>query len=189
MRDETLGYPEHRETVEHLERHVARARPPDDLFDRIVAETQPGRVTPLRRRSSWWAPPAAAAVAAAAAVLVTLTATRDSGLGDPAQRASIAGTVLRGTAALYRPEERDGLVVFDLERVPEPPPASYYQIWISPAGGPKVPIGTFTPEDGKAHLEIRLPRPGRYLSIDISVEEEEGPPAHSGRSIATARLQ
>lgn len=189
MSDETLGIPEHRDTVEQLERRVARVRPPEDLFDRIVAETEPARVTPLRRRFTRWAlPAAAAAAAAAAAVLITLSVTQEDGLGDPVQRASIAGTALRGTAALYRPAERDGLVVFDLERVPEPPPASYYQIWIARAGGPKVPIGTFTPEDGKVHLELRLPAPGRYLSIDISVEEEEGPPAHSGRSIATARL-
>jgi anti-sigma-K factor RskA len=189
MSDEPMGIPEHRETVERLERGVARVKPPDDLFDRIVAETQPARVIPLRRRFTSWASPAAtAAVAAAAAVLVTVAVTRDDGLGDPVRRASITGTNVRGTAALYRPDERDGLVVLDLDRVPDPPRAHYYEIWISRPGGRKVPIGAFTPEDGKAHLELPLPTPGKYLSIDISVEEEDGPPDHSGRSIAAARL-
>lgn len=189
MSDEPMGMPEHRETVERLEHGVARVHPPDDLFDRIVAETQPARVIPLRRRfASWASPAAAAAAAAAAAVLITVAVTRDEGLGDPVRRAAITGTNVRGTAALYRPEERDGLIVLDLDRVPDPPSGNYYEIWIARPGGQKVPIGTFVPEDGKAHLELRLPTPGKYLSIDISVEDEDGPPDHSGRSIAAARL-
>ena len=189
MSDELMGVPEHRDTVERLERGVARVKPPDDLFDRIVAETQPARVIPLRRRfTAWTAPAATAAMAAAAAVLITVAVTRDDGLGDPVRRASITGTNVKGTAALYRPDERDGLVVLDLDRVPDPPRNNYYEIWISRPGGRKVPIGAFTPENGKAHLELPLPTPGKYLSIDISVEEEDGPPDHSGRSIAAARL-
>lgn len=189
MSNKPMGIPEHRETVEHLERGVARVLPPDDLFDRIAAETQPARVVPLRRRLTSWASPATAtAVAAAAAVLITVAVTRDDGLGDPFRRASLTGANVRGTAALYRPDDRDGLIVLDLDRVPDPPRAHYYEVWIAREGGRKVPIGTFTPEDGKVHLELRLPTPGTYLSIDISIEEEDGPPDHSGRSIAAARL-
>lgn len=190
MGDETLGIPEHGDTVERLERGVARVTPPDDLFDRILVETRSARVVPLRRRAPRWAPPvAAAAAAAAAAVFVTASVTREGGgLGDPVRRATLTGRNVAGTAALYRPQERDGVLAVDLERVPEPPPASYYVIWVGLPGGRKLPVGTFTPEDGKVHLELRLPKPGRYLSIDISIEEEGGPPAHSGRSIATARL-
>lgn len=190
MSDETLGIPEHRDTIERLERGVARVVPPGDLFERIAAETRPAQVVPFRRRISRWASPVAAAAAAAAvAVVVTASVTGESdGLGDPIRTASIAGRNVSGTVALYRPDERDGLVVLDLERVPAPPSTSYYEIWIARPDGRKVPIGTFTPEDGEVHLELRLPKPGRYLSIDISVEQEGGPPDHSGRSIATARL-
>ena len=185
-----LGIPEHRDTVERLERGVARVAPPEDLFDRIVAETRPAQVIPFRRRLSTWAAPAvAAAVAAAAAVAITVSVTGDGdGLGDPVRRASLTGANVDGTVALYRPGEADGMVVVDLERVPKPPPASYYEIWLALPSGEKVPIGTFTPEDDKVHLELRLPKAGRFLSIDISVEEEGGPPEHSGQSIATARL-
>jgi hypothetical protein len=184
--DDGLGFPEHRETVERLGRGLAPVAPPDGLFDRIVAETRPAPVVPLRRRLSTWAAPA---LAAAAAVLVTLAVTRDGdGLGEPAQRGTIRSALVDGSVALYQPEQRDGMVVVDLDRVPEPPAAHFYEIWISGPGGLRVPIGTFTPEDGKVHLELRLPIPGRYLSIDISVEERGGPPDHSGRSVATARL-
>jgi len=190
MSDDALGVPEHRDTVERLERGVARVAPPDDLFDRIAAETRPAPVLPLRRRIAVWvAPAAAAAVGAAAAVLITLSVT-DGGedLGGPVAKTSFTGARVSGEVALYRPDERDGLVVVDLERVPQPPAASYYEIWIARSDGRKVPIGTFTPQEGKAHLELRLPKPGRYLSIDISIEDENGPPDHSGRTIAAARL-
>lgn len=189
MTDDGLGFPEHGETVERLERAMAPVRPPDDLFDRILAETRPAQVLPFRRRIARTASPVvAAAVATVGAVLLTLRLTGGDGLGDPVLRAALASRSIEGTAALYRPDERDGMLVVDLDRVPQPPPASYYEIWISRPDGRKVPIGTFTPEDGKVHLELRLPTPGRYLSVDISVEEEDGPPEHSGRSVATARL-
>jgi hypothetical protein len=184
--DDGLGFPEHRETVERLERGIAPVAPPVDLFDRIVAQTRPAPVVPLHRRVSTWAAPA---LAAAAAVLITLAVTQDgNGLGDPARQGTIRSALLDGKVALYRPDQRDGLVVVDLERVPDPPAAHFYEIWIVGPGGRQVPIGTFTPEDGKAHLELRLPTPGRYLSIDISIEDEGGPPDHSGRSVAAARL-
>jgi hypothetical protein len=183
---EGLGFPEHRDTVERLERGVARVTPPEGLFDRILAETKPAPVVPLRRRVVTWAAPA---FAAAAAVLATIAVTADGdGLGDPVRKASLTGRNVSGTAALYRPDERDGMVVLDLDRFPAPPPGSYFEIWLTLPGGHKVPVGTFTPEEGKTHLELRLPKAGRYLSIDISVEEESGPPDHSGRTVATARL-
>jgi anti-sigma-K factor RskA len=184
--DDGLGFPEHRDTVSRLDRGVARVSPPEDLFDRILADTRPARPTPLHRRLSTWAAPVAAA---AAAVLVTLAVTRGGeGLGDPAGRATIRSALVDGTVAVYRPEERDGEVVIDLDRVPDPPSEHYYELWIVGPGGRSLPIGAFTPEDGEAHFEVRLPTPGRYLSVDISIEEVDGPPQHSGRSIATARF-
>jgi hypothetical protein len=186
LTNDGLGFSEHGETVERLERGVARVTPPGDLFERILDETKPAPVIPLRRRVATWAAPA---LAAAAAVLVTVAVTSEGdGLGDPVRTASLIGANVTGKVALYRPDERDGMVVVDLDEVPEPPPASYYEIWLALPGGRKVPIGTFTPEEGKVHLELRLPKAGRYLAIDISIEEEGGPPDHSGRTVATARL-
>ncbi len=189
MTSDGLGFAEHGETVERLERGLAREKPPDDLFDRVVAETRPAQVVPFRGRAARMASPVlAAAVAAVAAVLVTLNLTDDDGLGDPVRRAALTSSTVEGSVALYRPDERDGRLVVDLDRVPEPPREHYYEIWISRPGGVKIPVGSFTPENGEAHFELPLPTPGQYLSIDISVEEDDGPPEHSGRSLATARL-
>jgi Anti-sigma-K factor rskA len=193
MRDDALGVPEHRDTVERLEQGVARAAPPEDLFDRIVDDVQPtATVVPFRRRRlpAWASSAAAATVAAAAAVLVTVAVTgEDNGLGDPIRRVSISNERVDGTLALYRPEGGNRVLVADLDRVSDVPEGRYYELWISrPGSDVKIPIGSFSPTEGRVHLVVPLPTEDKQLSIDISIEEETGPPDHSGQTIATARL-
>jgi anti-sigma-K factor RskA len=191
--DEALGIPEHRDTVERLEHGVARVTPPDDLFDRIVEDVRPSaEVVPFRRRrfTAWASTAAAAAAAAAAAVVLTLAVTgEDDGLGSPIKTVRISNERVDGTLALYSPEGGNRVLVADLDRVPRTPEDEYYQLWVSrPGSDVKIPIGAFNPSDGKAHLEVLLPTDDKQLTIDISIEEETGPPDHSGRTIAAARL-
>jgi hypothetical protein len=189
MTTDGLGFREHADTVERVERGVARAKPPDDLFDRILAETRPAEVVPRRRQVVRTASPVlAAVVAAVAAVVATLGLTRGDGLGDPALRGALASSTVQGSAALYEPDRPDGKLVVDLDRVPAPPSDSFYELWLSRPDGTRISVGSFTPDDGEAHFEVPLPTPGTYVSIDISVEEDDGPPEHSGQSLATARL-
>jgi hypothetical protein len=190
MTTDGLGFPEHADTVERVERGVARTKPPDDLFDRIVAETRPGEVVPRRRRRllRTASPVAAAAVASVAAVLTTLSLTGGDGLGDPVLRAALAGSNVRGSAAVYKPDRPDGRLVVDLDSVPEPPSDHFYELWLTRSDGVRISVGSFTPDDGEAHFEVPLPIPGSYASIDISIEQDDGPPEHSGQSLATARL-
>ena len=187
MSDDALGIPEHRDTVEQLERGVARVAPPDDLFDRIAAETRPAPVVPLRRRVVVWASPA---VAAAAAVAVTFGVMReDDSLGDPIREVQVSNEAVDGRLAVYRRGEGNRLLVVDLDRVPDAPKDHFYEIWISrPGSDVKIPIGAFTPRDGHAHLEVPLPTEDKRLSIDISIEDEAGPPEHSGQSMVEAEV-
>jgi len=191
--DDALGIPEHRETVERLEHGVARAAPPDDLFDRILDDVRPSAaVIPFRRRRfpTWASSAAAAAAAAAAAVVLTLAVTgEDEGLGSPIKTVRISNERVEGTLALYHPEGENRILVADLDRVPRTPQGDYYELWISrPGSDVKIPIGAFKPRDGKVHVEVPLPTEDKRLDIDISIEEETGPPDHSERTIATARL-
>jgi anti-sigma-K factor RskA len=193
MSDDALGIPEHRDTVERLEQGVARVAPPDDLFDRIVDDVRPAApVVPFRRRRlpAWFSSAAAAALAAAAAVAVTLGVTRDDdGLGDPIREVHISNERVDGTLAVYRQDEGNRVLVADLDRVADAPPKHFYTLWISrPGSDVKIPIGTFSPRGGDVHLEVPLPTEGKRLSIDISIEEEDGPPGHSGQTIAHAEL-
>jgi anti-sigma-K factor RskA len=193
LSDDALGIPEHRETVEQLERGLARIAPPDDLYDRIAAETRPAEVVPLPRRRlpAWASTAAAAALAAAAAVAITLAVTSDDeGLGDPIRQVQISNERVDGTLAVYRQDEDERVLVVDLDRVAAPPPEHLYTLWISrPGSDVKIPIGSFSPTGGEdIHLEVPLPAEGRRLSIDISIEDENGPPGHSGETVAQAEL-
>jgi anti-sigma-K factor RskA len=188
-----MGFPEHKDTIERLERHVARVTPSDDLFDRILDDVQPpATVIPFRRRRmpAWASSAAAAALAAAAAVAVTVAVTRDGdGLGDPIREVHVSNERVDGTLAVYRQDDGNRLLVVDLDNVPTAQRDQFYEIWISrPGSSVKIPVGAFIPRDGHAHLEVPLPTEGKRLSIDISVEDEDGPPEHSGDTVAQARL-
>ena len=49
-------------------------------------------------------------------------------------------------------------------------------------------VGAFVAAEGTAHLELPLPGAGPFAAVDISVEEDDGPPQHSQESLAGARL-
>jgi anti-sigma-K factor RskA len=188
-----MGVPEHKDTIERLEQGVARVPPPDGLFDRILDEVRPGAtVIPFRRRRfpAWASSAAAAALAAAAAVAVTVAVTRDDdGLGDPIREVHVSNERVDGTLAVYRQDDGNRLLVVDLDRVPSAQRDQFYEIWISrPGSDVKIPVGAFLPRNGQAHLEVPLPTEGKRLSIDISVEDEDGPPEHSGETVAEAQL-
>ena len=52
------------------------------------------------------------------------------------------------------------------------------------AGGEMEAVGAFTPTSGDVELDLPLPGPGDYAAVDVSVEEDGGPPAHSDTSLA-----
>jgi hypothetical protein len=188
-----LGMPEHRDTMERLDRGVARVAPPEDLFDRILDEVQPrATVIPFRRRRipAWASSAAAAALAAAAAVAVTVSVQGDGdGLGDPIRTVQVSNARVEGTLAVYRQDDGNRLLVADLDKVPAAKRDQFYEIWISrPGSNVKIPVAAFLPRNGHAHLEVPLPTEDKKLSIDISVEDANGPPEHSGETVAEAQL-
>jgi hypothetical protein len=208
MTDDALGLPEHRETVQLLERALPRTAPPADLFDRVLARVQPeasepdgaggepaAQVIALPRQSRWRAvaiSAGAAAVAVAASVLLTLAVSGED-LGNPSVRASIAPLVrskpLSGNVELFDPQSAGGTIVVHLEHLPAPPAGYHYEVWVLPKGSDEmISVATFTPESSTVTLELPLPRPAVYAAVDLSVEENDGPPAHSDTSIAFAKL-
>ena len=191
-----------RSTVELLGEVGSRAQLPD-LGDRLVAAaradlaaTAPAPAQVRRQRWRRFAPTfGVAAVAAAAAVAVTLVVTRDAGLGTPAVEAQLAPGQLapagiRGTAALYRPDAPNGHVVLDLDDMPPAPAGHHYEVWVLRSGSANMEsVGTFEPASrSHVHLDLNLPGGGPYAALDISVEDDGGPPEHSGKSVAGAKF-
>jgi len=194
----------HRATVAALEAGVAREQPSADLFDRILAEIQPGPPEPVvarpaaaspRRRWSWsWAPRLATAGFAAAAIVLGL-AVFTGGRGDPDLRAAVAGTTqfagVSGEASLYEPGGSEGELVLELENVPPPPAGHHYEVWVlrSEGNGAMEAVGSFTPGSEDTRLEFRLPGAGDYRAVDVSVEPDGGPAEHSTVSLAGASFE
>jgi Anti-sigma-K factor rskA, C-terminal len=170
---------------------LPRVTPPSGLFDRVLAEVQSEAVVvPLRRRSVILRHRGLSALAATAAVLVVAvgvwSATRDD-TGPPATRAVLQGpgdSSVTGEAELLTGDRARVLV--SLHNVPPAPSGHHYEVWVLHEGAEAMePVGTFAPTTRDVDLELTLPDSGPYAAVDISVEENGGPPEHSGTSLAT----
>ncbi|MGZ8782014.1 MAG: anti-sigma factor [Gaiellaceae bacterium] len=192
----------YRATVATLESGVAREQPSADLFARILGEIEPAAVEPaaaepaarVQRRRWSWAPRLAAAGFAAAAVVLGIAVFTGGGDG-PELQAQVAGTeqfaAVSGEASLYRTGRSEGELVLELENVPAPPAGHHYEVWVlrSEGDGAMEAVGSFTPADSDTRLEFRLPGPGDYRAVDVSVEPDGGPPEHSSISLAGASFE
>jgi anti-sigma-K factor RskA len=169
------------------------ARIRDEIAAEAAVEGPAAPVVPLRRRLRGVA---LGAAAVAAAVALTVVAMRDGGLGRPAvtaevvpaEDAELAG--LRGTVSVFEPDRPGGRIRISLSNVPDAPPGHHYAVWVLRPGEEveMEAVGAFTPEAGRAVLELSLPGPGEYVALDISVEDDGGSPEHSGTSLAGATL-
>jgi hypothetical protein len=188
----------YRATVAAMEAGITREQPPAALFDRILAEVEapavpvPVAEPPARpRRRSFGLPRIAFGLgaAAAAAVVLAVALTGGEDRGAPDARAAVTGTegfpAVDGEARLYGSAEPGGTLVLDLEGVPEPPAGHHYEVWVlrEGHGGAMEPLGTFTSSDDPS-LELPLPGAGSFTAVDVSVEPDGGPAAHSGVSLA-----
>lgn len=176
-----------------MEASLPRVTPPADMFDRILAEIRPeATVVPLRPRTSrrFVAPVAGALAAVAAVVLIAVVALGDDELGPPDARAAISGKsdpAVNGEAELFGVDSDGGTVRVSLRDVPPAPSGHHYEVWVlrEEAGDAMESVGVFTPTSSDVELDLPLPGPGTYAAVDISVEEDDGPPAHSDTSLAS----
>jgi hypothetical protein len=175
-----------------LEASLPRAAPPDDLFDRILAEVQPeATVVPLRPRRRWasgWT--IGATVAAAAVLLVSVGVVLRGGTDSPAARATLEAKTdagVTGEAALFAPDTDSGRLELTLRSVPASPTGHHYEVWVLPEGSDEmISVGTFhTDVTRDVALDFELPAAGSFAAVDVSVEEDEGPDEHSDTSLAT----
>lgn len=170
---------------------LPRVSPPEGLVDRVLEEVRAqARVVPLLRRARGLATGAVAAAAAAVLVLaIGLALATDAGI-DPAARAVLedrAGLGVSGEAALYDPGTGAGYVTVSLRNLLPAPPDHHYEVWVLPRGSDAmISLGTLDPTTlDDVELRFDLPGPGEYAAVDVSVEEDDGPPEHSDTSLAT----
>ena len=179
-------------TLATVERSLPRVAPPDDMFDRILAEIRPeAKVVPLRPRSHRRVavPVIGAFAAVAAVVLIAIVTLGGDGLGPPEARAAIAGKsdrAVTGEAVLYGASGDGGTVRVSLRGVPPAPSGHHYEVWVlrRDASAEMEAVGSFTPTSSDVEFDLPLPGPGDYAAVDVSVEENGGPPIHSDTSLA-----
>ena len=180
-------------TLAAVERSLPRVAPPDDMFDRILADIRPeAAVIPLRAkdRRRHAMPIAATLGAIAAVVVIAVVALGRDDLGSPDARAAISGKSdpeVTGEAVLYGATADGGTVHVSLRNVPAAPSGHHYEIWVlrRDADSEMEAIGSFTPTSQDIQLDLPLPGPGDYAAVDVSVEENGGPPIHSDTSLAS----
>jgi anti-sigma-K factor RskA len=191
----------YRATVSALEAGVAREAPSEALFDRIMAELAEPDAAPAaapapanaveRRRWSGFRWPrmalGAAVVAAAVLVVGVVLVSRDD--VQPDAVATIAGkddfAAVSGSAELFPEDGSGSRLVLHLASVPPAPTGHHYEVWVLPEGSETMEsVGKVAPSDGEAELEVEVPGTGPFAALDVSVEPDDGDPAHSGTSLA-----
>jgi len=180
-------------TIAFVEQSLPRVVPPADMFDRILAEIRTeATVVPLRPRAHRRVvvPVVGALAAVAAVILIAVVALGGDDLGTPDARAAISGKsdpAVSGEALLFGSNADGGTVRVSLRDVPAAPSGHHYEVWVlrTEGGGEMEAVGSFTPTSSDVELDLPLPGPGNYAAVDVSVEENGGPPIHSDTSLAS----
>ncbi|HEY7605223.1 MAG TPA: anti-sigma factor, partial [Actinomycetes bacterium] len=66
-------------------------------------------------------------------------------------------------------------------------PGQFYEVWlIDPDTGTVFAVGVLPPA-GQGHFTLPASVVGRYQAVDVSLEADDGDPAHSKRSLLRGR--
>lgn len=165
--------------------------PPDRVWDRVAGELGLARAdAPVRR---WYRRPAllgaAAGVAALAVALVTLVVVDRPTApgGDVSTLIALPGVQATGEAVL-----RSGSSgrVLDVDTAGLGPVDGFYEVWLlGPGGSRTLALGTL---DAAGRAVLPVPgsvRLADYPLVDVSVEPDDGNPAHSSDSVLRGRLR
>jgi hypothetical protein len=195
---------------------VELADAPDGLWSRIAGAIDPDAETsapsagaepvadvvgidPRRRttRRRWLFATAAACVIAAAVVIGVVAAVRSDARPTelaaadlsayPGARVGKAG----GQVELVRQDDRLRLRV-DMHDLPSLPAGTFYEMWLlDPNGGAPVSVATMKNSPSDVATYVDLPagtNTDRYHIVDVSVQEDNAGPEHSGNSVLRGTL-
>jgi anti-sigma-K factor RskA len=169
-----------RATVRALEGMLAREAAPAHLFEAGRKMPRAWRLPSVPKRGL-----AVAAVLAIVVAVLGILVLRGGG-GEADARAEIlaaSGSGVLGEALVYDTDSDDGTLVLRLRDLPAPADGHHYEVWVLRIGSETLePVGAFTAEGDFEH-EFLLPGRGRYAAVDVSIEDDGGDQAHSGRSL------
>jgi hypothetical protein len=180
-----------------MQRDLPRVAPRPDLFDQIAAALPEQADTavkePAPARSRWqlrrptFAIPAGVALASLVGALVIALAVS----GGPSPDASAAivahgASGVKGSVDLFDASTTNGRVVVHLKNLAIAPAGDHYTIWVLRDGVREMtPVASIVSGED-TRIDLPLPGPGRYTALDISLQQNDASPVHSGTSVAGA---
>jgi hypothetical protein len=168
-------------TLAALEAEMAADTPMDTPMDMAAgAPMAPvaAEAAPRRRRLAVGL--GAVALLALLALVIVIADIRSSA-GTPVDLAPLAGSSGTGSARIAD-QGRTEVVVVDTSGLPQRS-GSFYEVWLmDQASGRLVPLGLLAP-DGRGRFSVPAGLADRYRTVDVSLEADDGDPAHSGKSV------
>ena len=169
-----------------LRAEVDRLRPVVGGLDKLPDEAwnppEPPAVTvPERPRRLVVRPALALAACLAVAVVVAVALTSGDGdSGDPVRLAPL-GKYAGDAEGSYH----DGRLKLAVDGVAPSRAGEFYELWLLGDDGELLSLGSFRiPRSGAAEISVPVPgNPSRYRFLDVSLERDDGNPAHSKRSV------
>jgi anti-sigma-K factor RskA len=166
---------------------------PDIFTDRADAPAAPAAGaevprSPTRRPRLWLG----AAGAVAAAVVIALSVFAGSRLGNtPAHQAAVTLHLVGGRSGsgrvVMQSRGRTTDMVVATSNLPAPRRNHFYEVWLfDPATGKMLAVGVLAP-NGHGAYALSSSLLGQYQAVDISVQANNGNPAHSRESVLRAR--
>lgn len=146
-----------------------------------------GTARPGRRRRSLIGLAATLVLAlVAAAVLLWTGPLRPDRAGGTVPLAGVGAVAASGKASMAG-DDGDRRMTVTTDDLPALRPGQYYEVWLlDPKAGTVFPVGVL-PRDGEARFTLPASVVGRYQAIDVSLEADDGDPAHSKHSLLRGR--
>lgn len=177
------------------------AAPPPAVWQRIADElgidataagARPDDVVVPLRRSPWRRPltAAAAALAVAAAATAVLVAVRPPAPAPPqgttVPLVALGATSARGEVVLPDGGGERSLVV---DTAGLPPADGFYEVWLLDLEQDRMVALGVLDDSGRGRLTVpEGVQMGDYPEVDVSLEPDDGDPAHSGQSVLRGEL-
>jgi Anti-sigma-K factor rskA/Putative zinc-finger len=162
--------------------HQAQATP-------AVQPVQPsraGRAGWRRRPVLGLAAALALALALVAAVVLWTGPLRPGRLSSTVALAGVGAVAASGQASMAG-DGGDRRMTVTAAGLPALRPGQYYEVWLlDPDRGTVFPVGVL-PRDGEGRFTLPASVIGRYQAVDVSLEADDGDPAHSRRSLLRGR--
>lgn len=139
---------------------------------------------PTRRKLVWRLAPLGAALAAAVAAVVVMVG-RGTDDAQPIALLPIASTP--GQAELT---VRSGTAQLVASGIPTTDATHHYEAWVGDTQGRMISMGTFR-VDASGNARVAMPLTvdlAKFTDIDVSLEADDGNPAHSTQSVFHAKL-